>query len=145
MKTTTRDVFLMANKEGLKFKKHCLPFSTETEDEHCEFIRNYYRSWYTPLLKLAYDFGVSGVDLSTKDVVKGWRYGKASWCGISQNHVTGESEKGLSLAAIGDDKPHWEAMFLSDRPKYEYEGILVEKGSDGEPVILPFGFEVYDD
>ena len=129
MATTNRDIYLEINKEGLS-----------------EFNSKKFRYWsyHTPLLQFAYDLGCQGVDLSNRKVVKGWRFGKAPINGISLNHATGNCENGLSLACIEGGEPCGSSMFFLDRKKYKYEGILVCTGSDDEPVILPFGFEVLD-
>ena len=129
MKKTNREIYLKVNKEGLN-----------------EFNSNKFNYWsyYTSLLQIAYDLGWQGVDLSDKRVVKGWRFGKAPVDGISVNHVTNKCEKGLSLACVEGCKPCGSSMFFLNREKYKYEGLLVATGSDDEPVILPFGFDVFD-
>lgn len=101
-------------------------------------------SYYTPILEMARTLGCDGIDLRKAKVVTGYRYGKASEFGISQNYRDNISEKGLSLAALKGKKEIGSSMWFSDREKYEYTGIYVTKGSDGEPIILPFGFEVFD-
>lgn len=101
--------------------------------------------YHTPIYSVAMQLGVSGVNLSECPVVKGYRYGKAPWSGISQNYRDNCSEKGLSLACVNEEQETGSCIWFNDRQKFEYEGLLLPyKGSDGEPLILPFGFEDFD-
>lgn len=99
----------------------------------------------TPILQEAMIYGMNGVDLSSCPVVKGYRYGKAPDSGISYNYRDEKSERGLSLAGLENGKEVGSSMFFNDRKIYCYEGILLpKKGSDGEPLILAFNFEMFD-
>jgi hypothetical protein len=120
MKNLTRQKILAANEYGIKNPE--------------SFV-----SYYTPTLQTAYNLGCSGIDLSSMPDVTGYRFGEAPECGLSTNYRDDVSERGLSLAAIGDDKPVGSTMFFAGRGRYEYSGILLPyEGSDGEPLILSY-------
>ncbi len=103
------------------------------------------RSYYTPTLQTAYNLGYAGVDLSDAPVVSGYRYGSAPDSYISHNFTDDCAEHGLSLAALDGEKEIGSSVWFADRETYHYEGLLSGLGSDGEPLILAFAAENYDD
>ena len=120
----TKEMILKANKAGLDGKDYF---------------------YHTPVLTVAFNLGAKGIDLSIAPVVKGWRLGKAPETFVSGNYRDNIAEPGLSLMALEGEKEHWSAAFITDRPKYNYEGILSGKGSDDEPCILAFAAENWGD
>jgi len=128
-KVTTRRLILSINKAGLK---------------HYESDR--YWSYHTPILQVAYNLGHRGIDLSIQPDVIGWRAGKSPQCGISTNYRENISEYGLSMLYINDEPICPSMIWFAERKRYEYKGLLLPYlGSDDEPLILPYGFEVMDD
>jgi hypothetical protein len=114
----SREDLINANTYGLKNKESFL-------------------SWFlTPVLQMAYEMGQNSIDISDFPVVTGYRYGKAPELGISYNYREDRSERGLSLAALEGEKEIGSSMWFTDRDIFKYSGILIKKGSDGEPVIL---------
>ena len=104
-----------------------------------------YSSFYTPVLQRAYDLGYNkGIDLRDAPIVEGIRYGAAPDSGISQNYAEGTSEYGLSLAQESGKKQIGSSVWFSGRKAYEYRGVKVGTGSDGETIILPLHVEKYD-
>lgn len=104
-----------------------------------------YSMWYSPEHQEAYDYGIEGVDLSVQKTVSGWRRGESGFGGQSYNYRDDRRERGLSMMSVDGSPAGHSEMFMSDRKKYEYKGILLpEKGSDGEPLIIPFGGENID-
>ncbi len=106
-------------------------------------------SFYTPIYQMAYNLGCKGIDLSLQPDVRGYRYGVAPESGLSRNYRDGISECGLSLAVITTPGYKTEeigsAMFFSNRKKHYFKGMLLPcKGSDGEPLILMYGAEDFD-
>lgn len=100
--------------------------------------RDSFFSYYTPVLQKAYNLGQLGIDLSKCPVVFGIRYGKAPDSGISYNYLDGKSERGLSLIQErGKPIIPSEIWFSARKTAYEYHGIKVGIGSDGETLILP--------
>lgn len=91
----------------------------------------------TPVLQLAYNLGQLGIDLTDAPIVAGIRYGKAPDNGISYNYRDNKPERGLSLAQEQGRDPIASSMWFDDRKAYEYRGIKVGYGSDGETIILP--------
>ena len=123
---TNQEAILKANKYGIR---HAGEFA----------------SWYTAILQIASELGERGIDLASCPIVTGYRYGSAPERGISTNYAAGSSERGLSLAAVDGGKETGSCMWFADRARHEYTGILLPyKGSDGEPLILAFGFDNYD-
>lgn len=99
-------------------------------------------SYYTPVLQVA----SLCCDLSNQPVVTGYRFGKAPAMFVSQNHSTGSSEKGLSLAYLEGEKRTIRSEFAYRDDIYQYTGILLPySGSDGEPLILCFEAENMDE
>lgn len=125
-KLISRDSLLSANNRGLKQYKSG---------------NILYESFYSPEHQSAYDYGIRGIDLSSQKTVSGWRRGVAKFGSISRNYMDNISERGLSMMQIdGEDAMHHSDIFMSDREKYEYTGILLpDRGSDGEALILPYG------
>lgn len=103
-----------------------------------------YWSYRTPVLQCAYDLGQNGVDLKDAPIVKGIRYGKAPESGISTNFQSQTAEKGLSLAQEYGKKEIGSSVWFAERKAYEYRGIKVGVGSDGETLILPLHVENLD-
>lgn len=104
-----------------------------------------FASWYSPEHAAAYRYGTEGVDLSTQPTVEGWRRGGAKFGGISHNYRDDVSERGLSMMSIEGSKPGFSEMFMGDRDRHDYTGLLLpDTGSDGEPLILPYGSENLD-
>jgi hypothetical protein len=102
-------------------------------------------SYYTPVLEIAARIGNIGIDLSRQPIVSGRRYGKAPETYISHNYRDDSSERGLSLMALDGHKDHWSIMTMSDRPVFNYTGILLPyTGSDDEPLILCLDAEDLD-
>ena len=64
--------------------------------------------------------------------------------GISYNFAENKSENGLSLAQEYGKKEIGSSMWFKDRKAYEYEGLKVGTGSDGETIIIPFHVEYLD-
>jgi hypothetical protein len=123
-KKITREKILQANKAGL--------------DQD-------FRSYHTPVLMVAHTLGYLGIDLSDAPIVRGYRYGRAPQSFISQNYQDNTAEHGLSLAALDGGEECWSVMWVGDRKKYYYTGILSDTGSDGEPLILCLEAEDWDD
>ena len=103
-----------------------------------------YQNYYTPAMQVAYNEGFAGRSLQDAEVVKGIRYGKSPDMGISYNFAENRSEKGLSLAQEYGKKEIGSSMWFKDRKAYEYEGLKVGTGSDGETIIIPFHVEYLD-
>lgn len=123
---TNRDSILKANEAGLRHK---------TDD-------SIWWSYHTPIYNIAYSLGKDGISLKGQSDVTGYRYGKAKDLGISHNYREDRSEKGLSLAFLEGEQEVGSAMFFKDRKLFKYTGILLPyKGSDGEPLILPYGLD----
>ena len=101
-------------------------------------------SYYTPVLQAAYNLGLKGIDLSSAPIVKGIRYGEAPNSGLSTNYKSGKSELGLSLAQELGHPEIGSSIWFSDRNAYEYSGIKIGTGSDGETLILPLHVEDLD-
>lgn len=124
MRTIHHNDILAANKYGLKNP-------------------DAFTSYYTPVLHLALMLGQSGVDLNEQPVVSGYRYGNIPQSGISHNYRDNESERGLSMASVEGSEEGWLTKMLfegTSRPTVEAMGILLPfTGSDGEPLIIPFG------
>lgn len=107
-------------------------------------VNGEYQSFYTPVLQSAYNEGIAGHDLSSMPIVWGIRYGKAPELGISFNYAEGKAERGLSLAQEYGKKEIGSSMWFKDRKAYEYRGIKIGVGSDGETIILPLHVENLD-
>jgi hypothetical protein len=129
MKTTNRAFILAANAAGLRHR------NTDT-----------YWMYETPVLQEAYSAGWErGYDLSTQPDVSGYRYGSIPEGGVSYNYREQMLERGLSLAAVDGGAPVGSVIFFADRPKYEVRGLLLPwTGSDGEPMVLPYGVRIDD-
>lgn len=101
--------------------------------------------WYTPILQVAYSFGSNGISLQACNTVSGYRYGNLPDSGLSYNYTDDRSERGLSLASLDGGKEIGSSIWFADRPITTATGLeLPHKGSDGEPLILPYGFEIFD-
>jgi hypothetical protein len=125
MQLTTREKILKANRYGLR-----------NQD---------YASWHTGIYQVACDLGCDGIDLSQQPDVTAWRRGNLPAGGISINHATGDSERGLSVMAIGDNDAHWSEMFSGDRCRVDVRGMLLPyTGSDDEPLLLAYDIEDMD-
>jgi hypothetical protein len=82
---------------------------------------------------------VRNVSLAGQPVVSGYRYGAVPQSLLSQNYAEDKPECGVSLAALDGQKEIGSTMWFSDRKKVAVRGILVpRKGSDGEPLVIPF-------
>lgn len=128
--TTNRSNILQANQAGLR---------------HSQLSDNPYWSYYTPTLQAAYDLGQSGVDLSGQPDVSGWRYGTVPDTGRSHNYAADSGERGVSLAALDGQQETGSCVWFCDRRKVSVSGILLPmRGSDGEPLVLVYGQEVWD-
>ena len=103
-----------------------------------------FQAYHTPVYQMAYDLGQQGQDISDLKAIKGIRFGPSPEFGVSRNVRDDISEKGLSLAQKHGGKMIGSAIFFKDRLAYEYEGIEVDSGSDGEPIILPLHVEDLD-
>jgi len=126
-KVSRKDI-LEANRQGIK--------DNETGD---------FGGYYTPVLQVAYNYGLNGNDLTEAPVVTGFRYGKAPETYISKNYADDRMEKGLSLAALDGDEEVGSTIWFCDRKVYHYTGILCPAtGSDGEPLILCLEAENWD-
>lgn len=122
----SRDLILKANKAGLKN-----PASL--------------RSYYTPVLQVAFELGQQGVDLSGQPTVSGWRYGNIPDSGLSYNYRDRKSERGLSLAQLDGEPEVGSSMWFTDRKKIRVTGLLLPyRGSDGEALVLPYGVDCND-
>lgn len=109
------------------------------------FNATYYQSYHTPILQIAFDCGQKGIDLSTAKEITGYRYGQAPQSYVSFNSREQISEKGLSLAAIENEKEVGSSVWFSGE-KHIYSGILLPyKGSDGENLILAYDAENWGD
>ncbi|MDP2652050.1 MAG: hypothetical protein Q8O94_02850 [bacterium] len=102
-------------------------------------------SYWTPILNIALDLGREGVDLSSQPDFSGPRYGKAPALGVSTNYADNVSERGLSLSVDSGGEVVGSSIWFLGREKTEYTGLLLPyTGSDGEALILPYGFEIFD-
>jgi len=115
----TKEQILIANKEGLNGE---------------------YVGYYTPILKVAYNLGCKGVDLSNNAIVSGFRYGKAPESFVSFNYAENFCENGLSIYT---EKSVVRSEFLN-RERFEYTGLFSGTGSDDEVLILCFDAENLD-
>lgn len=115
----TKEQYLKANQNGLNGGSPC---------------------YYTPVLQVAYNIGLNGVDLSLSETVTAFRYGKAPETFLSYNYAENRPENGLSVYT---EKSIVRSEFL-DRDKFEYTGIVSGTGSDGEILILAFDAENWD-
>ena len=128
-----------------------------TQQEQIKYLRAAYNlgkrhaengnltSWYTPRLQMAYDLGYDGIHVDFDNVVSGYRYGECPK-GASWNYADDCRELGVSLAALDGKKEIGSSIWFFDREKVTVEGLLIsEKGSDGEPLIIPLDMdEQYD-
>ena len=102
-------------------------------------------SYHTPVLQVAYELGTRGIDLSTAPDVAGYRYGAVPTHGLSHNYRDDHSERGLSLVAINGQPAVASEIWFCDRKRVRVNGLLLPyKGSDGEPLILPYCVEYLD-
>ena len=104
-----------------------------------------YCSWYTPRLEMAYNLGYDGIEVDFENPVSGYRYGACPERN-SFNYAENRKEFGVSLAALDGQKEVGSSMWFCDREKVNVTGLLIsEKGSDGEPLIIPLDMdEQYD-
>ena len=104
-----------------------------------------YCSWYTPRLEMAYNLGYDGIEVDFENPVSGYRYGACPERN-SFNYAENRKEVGVSLAALDGQKEVGSSMWFCDREKVNVTGLLIsEKGSDGEPLIIPLDMdEQYD-
>ena len=123
----TREQIIEANKAGLRHK------DTGT-----------YWSYYTPTLQVAYNVGHRGVDLSNHPDVSGYRYGAAPESFVSTNYANNTAEDGLSLACLDGEREIGSAVWFAEREIVSYTGLLVNRGSDGEPIILCYQADYND-
>ena len=125
---TNRQNILSANRDGL-------------QDHNTDS----WQSYYTPILRVAYNLGRKGIDLSNCVDFTGHRYGYAPESGISYNYANQSAECGLSLAVKTDGTEVGSVIWFTDRKKHNYTGLLLPiLGSDDEAMILPYGFTVND-
>ena len=115
----TKEQILAANKEGLNGE---------------------YAGYYTPVLRVAYNLGIKGVDLSANETITAFRYGQAPESFISYNNATNDYENGLSVYT---NKSVVRSEFTG-RKIYEYTGLISGKGGDDETLILCFDAENLD-
>lgn len=97
-------------------------------------------SYYTPSLQIAYNLGLDGISIQDVQPIVAFRFGKAPDSFISYNYRDNAPEKGLSVYT---QKSIVRSEF-TDRKKYEYAGLPIAKGGDGETLILAFDAENYD-
>jgi len=97
-------------------------------------------SYYTPTLQVAYNLGLDGVSIQDVQPITAFRFGKAPENFISCNYRDNAPEKGLSVYT---EKSVIRCEF-TDRQKYEYTGLPVATGGDGEILILAFDAEYLD-
>ncbi len=104
-----------------------------------------YCSWYTPRLEMAYNLGYDGIEVDFENPVSGYRYGVCPER-TSFNYAENRKESGVSLAALDGQKEVGSSMWFCDREKVNVTGLLIsDKGSDGEPLIIPLDMdEQYD-
>jgi hypothetical protein len=103
-----------------------------------------YECYWTPVLQVAYNLGKAGQSLQDAPVVSGLRFGRAPESGLSHNHREDVCEMGLSLAQEYGGSEIGSTMWFRERAAFEYRGIKVGTGSDGETLILPFHVENLD-
>jgi hypothetical protein len=120
---TTAEQYKKANAAGLKHRT--------TGD---------FWSYYTPSLQIAYNLGLDGVSIQDVEPIIAFRFGKAPENFISWNYRDNAPEKGLSVYT---ENSIVRGEF-TDRKKYEYAGLPVAKGGDGEILILAFDAENND-
>lgn len=120
---TTEQQYKDANKSGLKHRS--------TGD---------FWSYYTPSLQIAYNLGVEGISIQDVEPIIAFRFGKAPESFISFNYRDSTSENGLSVYT---DSSIIRSEF-SDRSKFEYVGLPVGNGGDGELLILAFDADNLD-
>ena len=97
--------------------------------------------WYTPRLGMAYNLGYDGIGVDFDNIVSGYHYGRCpeheSW-----NYADNRKECGVSLAALDGQEEVGSSMWFADRKRVDVKGLLIgEKGSDGEPLIIPLDME----
>ena len=90
--------------------------------------------FYSPLLNVAFDLGCNGQSIDDCEIINCFRFGGLPDTGVSHNHASDCSEKGLSVYT---DSDVIRAEFEERGNKVELRGIKVATGSDGEPVVLP--------
>lgn len=105
-----------------------------------------YFFFYTPRLQLAADLGSLGIGVDFDHIVSGYRYGDVPTDKASYNYRDEHWEPGVSLAALDGEEEIGSAIWFGDRKKVNVTGLLVDdKGSDGEPLIIPLDMvEQYD-
>jgi hypothetical protein len=97
-------------------------------------------SYYTPTLQIAYNLGWAGVSIQDVQPLTAFRFGKAPANFVSYNHRENCTEKGLSVYTEGSTvRGEFEG-----RIRYEYTGLPVATGGDGEMLILAFDAENLD-
>ncbi len=92
------------------------------------------------ILKIAYNLGERGYDLSHQEVVETYRFGGIPEMGVSTNYSTGYPEMGVSSAVRFNDHTAeaTSAVWFANRKKTPIRGIASPvSGSDGELLILP--------
>jgi hypothetical protein len=88
----------------------------------------------------ALEAGFTGKEMPR--LVTGWRYGNIPSCGYSYNYADDRPEGGVSLMETDcglKTADALSALFISaNRPVVKVEGWLntVERGSDGEPLVM---------
>jgi len=103
-------------------------------------LNGHFHSFYTPVLQIAYNLGLDGISIQGSKSISAFRFGKAPESFISWNYRDNAPEKGLSVYT---EESIVRAEF-SDRKKYDYAGLPVIKGGDGEIIILAYDAENYD-
>jgi hypothetical protein len=97
-------------------------------------------SYYTATLQVAYNLGLDGVSIQDVKPITAFRFGKAPEKFVSWNYRDSTPEKGLSVYT---DKSVVRCEFM-DRKRYEYTGLPVATGGDGEVLILAFEAKYLD-
>lgn len=103
------------------------------------------KSYYTPFLKVSFMVGYNECGLGP--IVNCERYGDMP-SEPSYNYREDRPEIGVSVIRAGNDTKGSSGahMFLSDRKLAQFDGMLIfgKRGSDGEPLVIPIDFEIYD-
>ncbi len=90
-----------------------------------------------PVSRGFYESALRGAEMPKRS--RGTRYGNAPDSGVSQNHVDGTAELGVSMARVPGVDYQWYPMQKVGKP-VEYDGWLLDPahfwGSDGEPLML---------
>lgn len=106
------------------------------------------RCYRTGALTAAANLGFENIDISKCESVIAYRFGAIPENGISYNYRDNECERGLSVAWLKGHKKEAKNRNMAefaDREVVRVEGLLLPvTGSDGEPLILPYGIDNLD-